>query len=36
MAGDLTLRFQRGEVVIEVRGDAEAVQAVFSDLKASA
>jgi hypothetical protein len=35
MAGDLTLRFQRGEVVIEVRGDAEAVQTVFSDLKAS-
>ena len=35
MAGELTLRFQRGEVVVELRGDADAVQTTFADLQAS-
>jgi hypothetical protein len=35
VAGQLTLRLQRGDVVVELQGDSDAVQAAFVDLKAN-
>jgi len=35
VAGTLTLRLQRGDTVVELQGEADAVQAAFADLKAN-
>ena len=34
MAGDLTIRLQRGDVIVELQGDADTVRAAFAALKA--